>query len=78
MFKTLIMTECDQCNTVFPEIISQTNNVEVPLFRLFDVVLHMDQAGWRTDQAASAHICYECCRHFDNSQQEELETSCPF
>ena len=77
MFKTLIMTECDQCNTVFPEIISQTNNVEVPLFRLFDVVLHMDEAGWLTDKAASAHICYDCLR-LDNFQQEELETSCPF
>ena len=77
MIKMFIMIECNQCGGTFPEIVCQVNDTEVPVFRLYDVVLNLEDAGWLSQQSASVHTCYDC-RHPDNPQQEDLEASCPF
>jgi hypothetical protein len=74
MIKMLIMIECNRCGATFPEIVSQVNDTEVPLFRMYDVLLNMDEAGWLTEKSACIHTCYDC-QDSNNSPQQELEES---
>jgi len=79
MIKMLIMIECDLCNTIFPQVISQVNRTDIPTTRLFNSLLNLEEDGWQSQHASTYHICYDCC-HPDNAdnKQERKETVLPF
>jgi hypothetical protein len=72
MIKMLIMIECNQCGSTFPDVVSQVNDTNLPFFRMHDVLLNLDNAGWLSQKSASVHTCYDC-QHSDNYRDEEVE-----
>jgi hypothetical protein len=77
MIKTLLMVECDQCDSVFSEIITVTNSSELPRGRIHSLLLNVEEAGWQSLRASTTHICYDCW-HPEKTETKVEESFCPF
>jgi hypothetical protein len=79
MIKMLIMIECDECSSVFSEVISLTNSSVVPRNQLHKLLLNVEEEGWQSHNASTTQICYDCWHPEKAEQNADSEDSfCPF